>query len=187
METTRLYSVSQDLPTGKLSDSLALQRHVGGLSGVSTSGDVLTLIFVTEPTDDEILALDGGSGEPYGTHPAGGLLAMFDNVAAHKVVREEDLRVACQDYILAHYNRDQQASLGVLFTEAAIMGYATRIQYVGQALAWIKTVIGYYYGVKDAMEAATTEDGVDAVTWDFSAMDATDPGVVLRTAAGIVS
>jgi hypothetical protein len=75
------------LPGGLLKNSARLQAEllaagnglVTKLNSVSTSGDDLNLVFEGTLASGEITALDGGTGQPYSTHPAGGLLAAHND------------------------------------------------------------------------------------------------------------
>ena len=103
---------------------------------------------------------------------------------AYQAVAVQKLRKACQQYILAHYDRDQQASLLSLWIQAILLSYPNRINLIGSVLAWLSTIVAHYYAKKDEINAATDEAGVDAVTWDFpTTFDAGDPAVSLRTAS----
>lgn len=82
--TTYIYSISADCPNGlvniyKLKLAIQASAIVISLSNISTSNNILAISFndILSGTDQNIL--DGGSGSPYGTHPAGGLIANTDN------------------------------------------------------------------------------------------------------------
>jgi len=87
MPSTRTYSISLDMPGGVLNNPGRLQSELAvpgngittKLVGVSTGGGDVLVTFDATLSGPEILALDGGTGAPYGTHPAGGLLAAHND------------------------------------------------------------------------------------------------------------
>ena len=94
-QTTRTYSISLDMPGGTLNNSGKLQSELAApgngvstkVDGISTSGDALNIVFDAALSASEIMALDGGTGLPYGTHPAGGLLAAHDDTPSPPVAQ----------------------------------------------------------------------------------------------------
>lgn len=79
-----IYSISQDFPggkvnLGKLQDAIRNSLEiVTSLNHIETSDDILTLWFRANLSLAEQIVVDGGSGSPYNTHPAGGLIAFTD-------------------------------------------------------------------------------------------------------------
>lgn len=116
------------------------------------------------------------------------IVSAHDDLSLHRARRNAEMSLACKSYVTAHYDAERQASLNALLTEAVIMSYPNRIAYIGQALAWVKTCIGYYYAKEDELDAADSHEAVDAVTWDFAGEhDASDPQITLRIASEMVN
>jgi len=98
------------------------------------------------------------------------------------------LSAACRSYIYQHYTQWEQASLTILLVEGLMLGYTQRMQYVGQALGWVKAVIGHYYTRKDEINATVDAESLAAVVWDFAAtFDGADPLITIRQATAIVT
>jgi len=89
------YSVTQDFPGGKcnttnLNSEIMASSIVTAIASVSANpvtapvNDVvqdgtMTVTFKTDLSTTDQNTLDGGAGQPYGTHPAGGLIALHNN------------------------------------------------------------------------------------------------------------
>jgi len=104
--TSYTYDIAQDFPGGKVNiDKLKAEilaatgitialdvgtgiTQAGGTA--SEDGSVITGGTLTIPFRDDLGAqqdvLDGGAGEPHGTHPAGGLIAAHDNSPSISIV-----------------------------------------------------------------------------------------------------
>jgi hypothetical protein len=52
-----------------------------------------------------------------------------------------------------------------------------RFAKVGEVMAWIESVLSYHYAKVDAINAATTAEELNLVTWDFETLTASDPDV----------
>jgi hypothetical protein len=95
--TTFTFDVALDFPGGKC-NLVTLAKEIGRSAsitialadgGVGSSGSVpvddvvsagvVALVFKTDLPQVDETALAGGAGQPYGTHPAGGLIAAHDN------------------------------------------------------------------------------------------------------------
>jgi hypothetical protein len=78
--TTYSYSVSQDFPNGtvnlnNLQNAIRQSAISVSLTNIGTLGDVLSINFSDVLTSGDRTILDGETGTPYGTHPAGGLIS----------------------------------------------------------------------------------------------------------------
>ena len=125
-------------------------------------------------TDDERAIIDAA-------------VAAYDPLPIAKAALTARLHDMCEEYIYAHYDNARQASLNALLTEALMMSYPNRMMYIGQALAWIKACIAYYYTISDQIDAAASVEVVNGITWDFSQFDATDPQITLRDASNMTT
>jgi hypothetical protein len=77
-----IYSIALDFPGGEfdaqISDRLEtlIKANIPvQLTGISSDGTNVEIDFVQDLTGPQQQILDGGSGSPYGTHPAAGLIA----------------------------------------------------------------------------------------------------------------
>lgn len=114
------------------------------------------------------------------------IVASYDTLADLKTRRCDELHTDCTSFIYSHYDQARQASLNALLTEAAVMGYTNRIQYIGGALTWIKAVISYYYELQDTINNQSTAKDVNDVIWNFAEnFGNNDPGVALREASNL--
>jgi hypothetical protein len=116
------------------------------------------------------------------------IVAAHSDLFAVKFRLTSVLREECRAYIHSHYDQARQASLTILMVEGLALGYPERLAYLGKALDWIKSVIGYYYEVKDSIDAQDSAEGVEAISWDMAGkFDQTDPLVTIREAVQIVT
>lgn len=97
------------------------------------------------------------------------------------------LDAECRSYIYEHYDAARQSSLNAMLTQAALLGYTNRAAYIGGALMWVESVIGYYYEKKDELEVAESVEALETVTWDFPSFNASDPGITLRDAQNMTN
>lgn len=84
-----------------------------------------------------------------------------------------------RDYVLSRYSMERQTSLIAFATFAIAQNMPNRLAKVGEVMAWIESVLTYHYTHVQAIEAATTEEELSAVQWDFNTMTASDPDVWL--------
>lgn len=135
--------------------------------------DVVTIRFERDLTDDEQAAFDAA-------------LAAFDKIVPVRAARIRMMRGEVKAYIYARYDDGVQSSLNALSVEGIANGFKNRLALIGSILSWVKSILGYYYGQKAAILAATTHEDVEAVKWDFTQFDATDPQVALQQVVGVV-
>lgn len=60
-----------------------------------------------------------------------------------------------------------------------------RAAYIFQLVTWVNSVLAYYYSKCDEIDTAETPEAVDGVTWDYTAFEATCPGVTILGALAI--
>ena len=100
--------------------------------------------------------------------------AAFDAWAKETLWQQANVDIG--QYIYSHYDPGTQASFLSLHADPSTpQAGKDAIESVWQ---WIKTVMAYYYGVKDQLLAGVI------VKWDFIQFDATDPGVKLSDFMG---
>lgn len=88
-------------------------------------------------------------------------------------------------FILQRYAQHRQASLTMLYQKALADGQANRAAYIKQAIDWIEGVLDIYYTVRDQVVALADISSVESFTYDFSALEATDPMITLEQAVSI--
>jgi hypothetical protein len=107
------------------------------------------------------------------------------SLTVQQAAKQRALSVSFTTMIYVHYGAAQQSSLAVYLDAARAAGLTNRIAYIDQVRAWVDAGLTAYYALQDEIEAASTQAGLDAVTWDWTAHEATDPLVTLRAARGI--
>jgi len=58
--------------------------------------------------------------------------------------------------------------------------HESKLNQIESAFKWIDSVLDAHYAYRAAIETATTVEELDAITFDFSSLNATDPGVWLE-------
>ena len=58
--------------------------------------------------------------------------------------------------------------------------YSAKIEIIDAVNDWIHTVIERHYSVKAAVNLAASVEALNAITWDYSDLNASDPGVSLE-------
>lgn len=143
--------------------------------GVTVSEAQTIVHLPDDATNDEVALVESA-------------VASYNFVLPLKAKRLKQLHDECTSYIFSHYDAARQASLNALLTEAVIHQWSNRIGYIGSALAWIKSVINYYYAKQDEIKSASTVQELDGVVWSFGEQfDMTDPNITLREAQDLTS
>jgi hypothetical protein len=82
MPNPYVYSIALDFPGGEFDGAVSdrlnalIQANIPvPLLDISSDGENVTINFAQDLDGPQQQILDGGSGSPYGTHPAGGLIA----------------------------------------------------------------------------------------------------------------
>jgi hypothetical protein len=160
-DTTR-YAIMPIFPSG------VLYRHLKLVPGeILFKGQMIATGIVTEMTQQEKDAVDAAE------------------LPGAKEANARVLELASQGYVGNHYDMGAQTSMNALLTEAIAYGLVNRAACIGTVLNWVKNVIGYYNDRRDAVMDAVTLAELEAVTWDFTIYDATDPKVTLKQVLAI--
>lgn len=101
-----------------------------------------------------------------------GMFTIFDNETVN--------------FINARYSLDRQLSLSVLRDDARADGLTNRFDYISQVLAWTNAVLYYHFTKQTEIYSTTTHEELDAITWDFTDLSASDPLVSIEVAMGIM-
>ena len=64
-------------------------------------------------------------------------------------------------------------------TETERQDYETRLQMIQQAFDWIRSVLDYHYQIDAQINAATSLDELNSITWDYSSFETSDPDIRL--------
>lgn len=142
------------------------------LLGVTTHGDQCQITFVGELSPTESAALDAVVSFHVGV----------ETLDAAKARVISDLEIDIRMYVERpeNYPPHRQRSLLDLLIEARLEGLVNRASYVVQFKEWIfNEVMAYYYQKEAEIEACTTIDQVEAVTWDSEQFDSTNPHVTI--------
>lgn len=107
------------------------------------------------------------------------------NLSIAKTSKLLELNLGIGNYIEAHYNQRQQSTLTALLIEATILGYTNRINYIAQALNWVKQVIKEYYIIRTTVNECETIEELVSIHLNLSSYDATDPLVIIESALDI--
>lgn len=99
----------------------------------------------------------------------------------NKYTKIVQMKGAVTTYIAQHYDPAQQITLLSLWSEALTNTWPNRIALIQSVMAWVDSVLTYFYGKIAEIQACTTQSALDAVTYDFSTFSATDPHVSLGT------
>lgn len=154
---------------------------------VELAGRLLSVVVTGADSEPTVVLLPYNATNEERSYVAG-CVAAHDALPGLKNTVLQRLSADCRSYIYRHYTQWEQASLTILLVEGLMLGYTTRMQYVGQALGWVKAVIGHYYTRKDEVKATNSAETLSAVIWDFAAtFDAVDPKVTIRVATDIQS
>jgi hypothetical protein len=84
-------------------------------------------------------------------------------------------------YLGKHYDNEAKQSLLASWIEGVDKKYLNRIALIGSVWEWVQKSISVYKVAANAIFAATSFSELDAVTWDFSQFDASDPVVSVVT------
>lgn len=90
------------------------------------------------------------------------------------------------EFVEQHYSAFQRLSFLALMDEARGQGLVNRRNAIQTHLFWLKSVIQALIDSDDAVDAAAIPVIAEAVTIDYAALDAADPGVTLKAVMGIL-
>jgi hypothetical protein len=88
-------------------------------------------------------------------------------------------------YITSRYSLERQSSLQLLRGDARADGKTNRFDYVNQVVTWVNSVLYYHYTMIATVNACTTKEQLEQLTWDHAANTLPDPEVAIQTAMGI--
>ena len=89
--------------------------------------------------------------------------------------------------IYRHYSTGQQVSLSLFLSEARHAGLANRVAYIEPGVAWLDSGFSQHDATDDEIDTQTTIAGINAVTWDYTDFEATDPLIKIRSARAILN
>lgn len=146
----------------------------------------------------------GNSGKAIATYSDGygdvELLAAIEDykaigfdVVAYRDKKIDDIDVLVKKFVQERYPEHRQRTLTFLFSEAGISGLTNRMNYLKGAWDWVGYVIGYFYQLRDAINAVSTAAEIDGVvnSVDFSPflpgeVPYGDPEVTIEQSMGIL-
>lgn len=133
--------------------------------------------FGAQPTPEQIEAARAILSRPWGAK----------TLDAHKAAKIESLKNEANAFGAQHYPQSNRDQLEGLMLEAISENLTARRAYLLQAIAWQKAVAGYWFALRDAVQAQATHEAVESIAFDGTAFLAQhpDPGVTVEAAAGI--
>jgi hypothetical protein len=160
------YDVPTDFSAGCCCNQLdgeIADLGIASFDGIMLEGDSLTVIFTESLSQEDQDAVDAA-------------IASHNPLASEKAAKHEAFDEETRIFLQSEYSAERQTSLLDLRLDAIDNGYTNRKAYIDQFRGWLYQVIGYHKGViEPAIEAATTQAELDAVTWDLSQFDASKP------------
>ena len=109
------------------------------------------------------------------------------NLAQWKLDQRKALVDAVNAYGEAHYDQRTELRLKHEYNRAVTEGLTNRAAHIKTALDWSAALITDWMTRAATTNAATTHDGVFAVSLDFSNNDATDPSVTVTSALQVIN
>lgn len=127
---------------------------------------------------------------------AGQQTTLSNTVAAHDAAETlpeamtrkiKSLDLACRTYIEDDdkYPPARQRTLTYLLADARDTGKTNRMAYIEPLWTWIDSIFNLFYSKRDEIVACGSVAAVDAVTWDLTTFDATDPAISIEAARAI--
>lgn len=101
---------------------------------------------------------------------------------AVKTARVQAMSNAVTAFVAQHYDVAHQSMLNSLLAAAAVQQDAARAAYIMSALAWVESVMTYFYQQEALVIAALDAAAVAAVPFDLIPMSNTDPQVTIEQA-----
>lgn len=156
-QTLRSWGAYEDIVDGEV-----VERNVArSVSAVDESKTSATLVA------EEKLALEGKIG---GT-------VTLDELKAKKMV---ELYISMDGFFYKYWKTPHRITILFFGLIGVKESQVNRNAKFMQIHDWILPIYEYYYGKSDAINAATTEAELNAVTWDFEQYGATKPAVDAR-------
>lgn len=126
----------------------------------------------------------------YDDTPGSEQLVPYEDLNHLKAEKVKKLDQDTQGLVFAHYPLYRQTTLSRLLTDAKEAGnMPNRVAYIEQLWAWLDTdqdsVFNYFYVKQAEILAAPDKATLDAITWDFSALEASMPTVSIEQARSI--
>ncbi len=132
--------------------------------------------------------------EPFPYMPVTVTFIVSADINREKERKIDQLDKDCNQYILKHYSYGRQNTFKAKYLQIVdelsfnSANYTqTEIDTMNQAKArilavnsWIDSVLDYYYTTLNSIKNATTVADVQAIAWDFSQFDSTDPLVTIE-------
>lgn len=84
------------------------------------------------------------------------------------------------EQFLAYRDSKYTTNDRIYFLEIYDAAGGSQKTYVATLWTWMDTVGAYFAGKADDIDAAADKTALDAVTWDFSTFDATDPEITIQ-------
>lgn len=106
----------------------------------------------------------------------------IDNYLPAAITKKNlDLRAAVNEYITGHYDAIAKLSLLAAWIEGMEKKYPNRISLVESVWVWVQSCIDLYDEKSKEIAGVPSLDALDAITWDLTKLDASDPKVSFVT------
>lgn len=109
-----------------------------------------------------------------------------DDIDAIVSAKVNQLDEEVGSYVQQHYPTRRMMMLLMLSLEATDSSYTNRKAYLASLMAWIKSVMLYFYTQRVSLQGLTIIKAVEEYSWDIAGtFDSTDPNVTIEAAAAI--
>ena len=116
---------------------------------------------------------------------AGQAAADVAYIANLKEEKKLELEGNVLDVVEQHYPTHRREFIQLELHEARALGLTNKLAYLAQMTNWVRAGTVNLFVVQDTVDAASTEEEINAITIDLTSWQATDPLVSIRTAGGI--
>lgn len=133
-------------------------------------------IMKNSPEWADFVAWNDACTEPFDLNDG---LPTFEERKAARIAKLEEETLKLVDI---HYAEHRQRTLTYLMIEAG----TNRKAYIREVWTWITSVFTYYYSKEDEINAAADDASLDAISWNFSDLTASDPQHTIKGALEIL-
>jgi hypothetical protein len=117
---------------------------------------------------------------------AGQAAADVAYIAELKKEKKAELEDIVGTLVEQQYSGHRRELIQLEFHEARALGLTNKLAYISQMTNWVRIGAANLFVVQDTVDAASTEEEINAITIDLSSWIAADPLVSIRTAGGII-
>ena len=116
---------------------------------------------------------------------AGQTAADAEYIAELKEEKKDELENIVGALVDQQYSAHRRELIQLEFHEARALGLTNKLAYLAQMTNWVRIGAANLFVVQDTVDAASTEEEINAITIDLSSWITSDPLVSIRTASSI--